>query len=241
MILHGRITVYGEYLMKTSTRGLIVPSACYLATDDYADKPRHAHYDPARDSVARMLEKFGVQPLTHVRGDLPFGYGLASSSALALLHLSRTRSRAQALSLVHDIDRAVHGFEPSGVDATAIFQQRSGFYSANGWEDVALRPLRVTLEFLPRERKRTLAEIEQRMREPTPALTRLAERMTARVASSGELDYDVLLDYCRVLLAADVYSQRARSRIAGLLDRGIAAKTIGGLYDKAVLVIWPVS
>ncbi len=238
MILRGRITVYGEYLMKTRTRGLIIPSDLYLATSDHVDKPIHEDYDHSMDSVAGLLKRRNFVTECQIRGDLPFGFGLASSTTLAFLHTSRTLSIAHAITVVRDCDHEIHGFEPSGVDAAAISSQAPGFFSTSGWEGIQLCPIRCTLAFLPAERARALAEVEGCIMGSAATLSRIADALTNNVLATGVLDYGLLLDYSRALLSTPVYSKVAKSFIAEMLARGIVAKAIGGLYDKAILVVW---
>jgi hypothetical protein len=226
--------------MKSGTRGLVVPSRHYLATDDHADRPVHPRYDHAVDGVAQFLESRGLATRKTFRGDLPFSFGLAGSTLLAFLHIAGTLSPSESLAVVHDCDRAMHRFEPSGVDAAAISRQTAGLYSsAQGWEDVRFAVPRHTLLFPRAEGRRSLPEIEERMGEAGAALARNAGMLTEHVVLTGELHHEWMLDYCRRLAEAGVYSAESAAVIAALLARGVAAKCIGGLYDKAILVLWP--
>lgn len=239
MILHGRITVYGEYLIKTQTYGLVVPAQLYLATSDHADKPVHEAYDHSRDCVARFLKGRGFVTERQIHGDLPFGFGLASSTALAFLHTSRSHTLTEAISVVNDCDREMHGFVPSGFDSAAISRQVPGLFSTSEWKDVCLSPFLYTLVFPPAERTRTLVEIKGSMHAVIVRLSQLADSMSNRILVTGELDYPLLFEYSRILLKASVYSSVTGSLVERMLADGIAAKAIGGLYDKAILVVWP--
>lgn len=240
MILRGRLTVYGEYLMKTRTRGLIVPTELCLATADEIDQPVHPDYDPARDRVAQWLRRQHIAPeQALVRGDLPFGFGLASSTALTFVHTARGRTRAEAAALSRGCDREIHGFEPSGMDAAAISHQADGFFSTQGWEPVQRPALRYTLVFLPAERRHSLADVETRIGASAEALSRIADALTSGLVRHAVLDYALLLDYALALAATGVYSSGAQSFVTPLLARGVVAKAIGGLYDKAILIVWP--
>lgn len=224
--------------MKTCTRGLVIPSELCLASGEHVEKPVHRDYVHSLDHIARFLERRGIVTERQIRGDLPLGFGLASSTMLAFLHTSRSLSLANATQIVHECDREIHGFEPSGVDAAAIFSQGSGFYSTGGWERIQAPPLRCSLAFLPPERLRSLSEVENAMSGVAIVLTQLANAMSRGIERTGALDYGLFLDYSRVLFDASVYSSASREFVAKLLDAGIAAKAIGGLYDKAILVVW---
>lgn len=235
----GRITVYGEYLMSSDVRGLIIPTPLYLATHDDAARPLHPEYDPSRDTVARTLLQRGVSVETTIRGDLPFGCGFASSTVLAFLHAGNQLPLRELLMFIQESDRAIHGFVPSGVDAAAVFHQSTGLYSARGWEPVPLSPLRYTLLLFPNERASTLAHVQERISDNPSKLIRIAGELTSKVTGRGELDYPLMIEYGLALLGLGVYSSMVDAFVHEMLSRGIVAKGIGGLYDKAVIVLWP--
>jgi hypothetical protein len=239
MKLHGRITIYGEYLMRASTCGLVIPSQLHLATSEHINNLVHEKYDHSNDEVARYLERRCFATKSKLYGNLPFGFGLASSTVLAFLHLHPTKSISESIPIVNECDHNIHGFKPSGVDTASISRQAPGLFSIRGWEDIHVTSFPYTLVFLPAERERTLAEIKRRMNEGAASLTRIADDLTNQTISTGRLDYTLFLKYTRTLFIHSVYSKVATSFIATFLNSGIAAKAIGGLYDKAILIVWP--
>ena len=67
----------------------------------------------------------------------------------------------------------------------------------------------------------------------------LTKEMTRALLETGRLDYDVLLEYCKTLRNCNVYSNQATDIVTQLIGTGIACKCVGGLYDKAILVLHP--
>lgn len=57
------------------------------------------------------------------------------------------------------------------------------------------------------------------------------------IKDSGMINMDLLMEYSKILLESNVYSNNTSCFISSMLNMGIIAKGIGGLYDKAVLVI----
>ena len=239
MILRGRLSIYGEYLMPLGTRGLMVPSPFLMATNEHDHIPLHPQYSHDRDSVARALQQKRIATRDHFRGDLPLGCGYAGSTVLALLHLQDNTGGDELQDLVHQCDQAIHGFTPSGVDVTSCIRQTPGFYWNREWETADLRTLQFSLLHFPKEGLRTLPEIQARMLDRPEPLSAIAATLTGGLIETGTLEYEPLLEYARLLLRRGVYSKPAESFIAHLTSEGFVAKGIGGLYDKAVLVVWP--
>jgi hypothetical protein len=238
MKLHGRITVYGEFLMHGQVAGLTMPSRLFLASPPFDDTPLHFQYSTADDKVADFMRQLGIQPQSEIRGDLPLGQGLASSTVLALLHAGPGRTNLDIRKLVTQSDHALHGFEPSGVDFEAVTRQRAGLFSSHGWNSVNLTHIPHSLVFLPPERRLSLPEVRSKLERHAVILGDLARALTDGVTRRQRLDYDKFLRYCEALLQAEVYATPAATLIRNLLERGFAAKAIGGLYDKAIFVAW---
>lgn len=239
MILRGRITVYGEYLMKQDTCGFILPTDLVLATGDTGGLQIHPRYDPSLDQTARVLERCGYRTQRRIYGDLPFGLGFASSTVLAALHLGPVSSFDEMRLAIQECDREIHGFEPSGMDFAAIASQTSGFYARGNWRHFQLSSFfPYSIVAPPPERLFPLSEIESIVSRSDRKLISIANKLTTGILSMGSLDYDAILDYSKVLSDLPIYSKVAKSLIDRLLESDVAAKAIGGLYDKAIVVIW---
>ncbi|MES2669681.1 MAG: hypothetical protein V4673_04580 [Pseudomonadota bacterium] len=225
--------------MKQDTCGFIIPTDLFLATGDTAGLPIHASYDPSLDRTARVLERYGYRTQRRIYGDLPFGLGFASSTVLAALHLSPVSSIDDVRLAIQKCDREVHGFEPSGMDFSAISSQTSGFYSRGNWRHFQLSSFfPYSIVTPPPERLSPLSEIELIISRSDKYLIAIANKMTSGILSTGSLDYDAILDYSKELSDLSIYSRAAKSFIDNLLENDVAAKAIGGLYDKAIIVIW---
>jgi hypothetical protein len=236
--LFGRISIYGEYLTGV-VPGLIAISDLYLGTAEHANMSECQGYDPKRDKVAALLRARGFATQSKLAGNLPLGYGLAGSTVLAFLHLHDQVPVEAAVQIATECDEIIHGFPPSGVDAMACLRQRGGFYHKRQWADTDLPRFEYTLALFPKLTFRPLAEIQATIGSNGRLLWPLADQLTNRVVSAGELDYEVLLEYCRVLLNLRVYSPVACEVVRACLNQRIVAKGIGGLHEKALLVISP--
>jgi hypothetical protein len=234
--LAGRITVYGEHLMDGDAFGLIAPSALYLADDKDNDAPTHTNYDPSRDSVRAMLQRDGFPTCKNIRGNLPFGYGFASSSALALIHL-RDLIPSASIDIVDRLDASIHGFRPSGVDSQFHVRQRGGLYRNGEWIEVPDLELRWSCALLRKERRWTLPEARERIRQRRIGLSRLADKLSTHLLDRGFLSCELLLEYAVELFRTGAYSGQARQVINLALSQDIVAKGIGGVYDKAILFL----
>lgn len=238
LILHGRLTVYGEYLMHDTGQGLIVPSRLVLATPDEVRVPWHADYDPLKDGVASILRAWGFSVHARIRGDMPLGCGLASSSMLAALHAG-TQLLARTRDIMNTVDAIIHGFEPSGLDASFCLRQRAGLFLSGRWTDISVSLMRCSLVLPTKEGAMNLAEVREHVLRRRQRLAGLAWEMSVEVLKTGRLPYEQMMAYCRTLAKCGVYSEQAQACIEHLSANEIAAKGIGGLYDKAVLIIWP--
>lgn len=233
--IFGRITWFGEFLMHEGTEGLVTPCPMYLS-DDPAD-PLHPWYSAERDSVRFAVEQEGYTAAACVRGSLPLSFGLAGSTALAVLHLANTTATLR-FQLVRELDQRTHGFVPSGVDMESITRQSTGLFSAAGWRDVLWTPPSFELIGFEKEATRDLQSIRWLLHAKRRRLDRLARHLSS-VLQDERLFMLAMLDYCAELYDLDVYSGPVRAFIGRMLERGVAAKGIGGLYDKAVLVLTP--
>ena len=236
MVVHGRLTVFGEYLMHRHAEGYVVPTRQRLASPDETTVCAHPRYDPRLDSVARRLREMGLPTHPGIRGDLPLGFGFASSTALAVLHLSLTGRDHRAP--VDEADRSVHGFPPSGMDFESVKRQEAGFFGPAGWRDADRVPL-LCSAFVPPDRlAMSFHEVWRRVVDRADDLTRLVAHLTRGVETAGELDRDALFDYSALLATLGVYSRSAQDVVALLLSRGVPAKATGGLRNKAVIAFW---
>jgi hypothetical protein len=138
--------------------------------------------------------------------------------------------------MLHILDHRTHGFVPSGVDVESIARQRPGFYSAAGWRDVDWIPPSYALVGFQQESERDLISIRSLLLAKRPRLHRLAQEISS-VLSNRQLFFAAMFDYCSELYDLGIYSRNVRLFVAQMLERGLPAKGIGGLYDKAVLVL----
>jgi hypothetical protein len=233
--LRGRITLFGEALGAVADEATFsVPTAQSLhAVAGAADGP----------SVGSHLGDLGLiaeDQVIGIGGDLPIGYGLASSTVMTLLQMrSAGYTDAGARDAVQAVDAmTTAGWTPSGADYAAIVGQESGVFGRGTWTPVPYRlPAGSHLLLPTRERRRTKVAASQTLRALHDQLLPLVRILLAGLRSHSILDTGVMLRYCRILLDAPVYSRAQRDLISGLLDRGIAAKASGAMYDRAVLVL----
>ena len=238
MRLFGRITVYGEYLMHDQTSGLVTASNLYMATSEDPEAPVHVEYDFRKDEVAAHLQRHGRPFHKVLRGNLPLGYGFASSTIISFLNLQRRLPSRQLERAVLGIDMAIHGFRPSGADFEFCLKQKTGLYGPNGWTDVGVRRPHHSVVLWPQRGEMVLPEVRCAVLERGQELTQLAQALNAGVLNCDKLDYPLLLEYARVLRECHVYAPDVDEFVAEMLGRGIVAKATGGLYDKAVLLVW---
>lgn len=239
MIVNGRITLFGEYLMHSITEGYVVPTEHALATPDEHVLPIHHEYQPRLDRVRYQLELAGLPTHAAVRGTLPLGHGFASSTALTLLHLEKGRHKHPE-DIVRCVDREIHGFSPSGVDYWSITARRTGYFGPDGWRSASnsYRPAASAL-LVPEDSSANLAETRNRVIRVADSLAPIARYMCSVLRARNVLDYRAMLDYADCLRRAGVYLPRAEAIIGQAAGHGLVAKGIGGLTNKAVIIVWP--
>jgi hypothetical protein len=217
--------------MHAKTKGLVLRSNLFLSQNE--DEKRHPYYDSTKDAVFSALRSRGFELDPNVQGDLPLSHGFASSSVLTFMFLRGQTTR----HFVDRIDEGIHGFTPSGVDSESCFRQSHGFFGLGHWTSVDLNVPHYRLLIPSRERIKTLAEIRTRITGVMARLQHIADCISTPILGGGGFDFDSFMDYCQLLVEAKVYSNTAESFISQQLQMGIAAKGIGGIYDKAILVM----
>jgi hypothetical protein len=237
----GRITIFGEAYGALRPRATFsVPTAqaiyCGAAASRWSGAAR---YDRTKDEVGQILLASGYleRMRTDIAGDLPLQYGLASSTAVAIAHLSDRPCEVwpEAVAIV---DKQVHGFEPSGADFAAVSRAESGCYGLGRWTSIPFRIPPGSHLLLPeQEGKYTKQEAALRMRADGETLGPLIDSMGGALAAGKGLLTEQLFDYAERLLRIGVYSECQRSIIEPLLARDIVAKGVGSMYDRAILVL----
>jgi hypothetical protein len=239
MRLRGRVTAYGEYLMHDVAEGYCFP-APYWMTTERPHKDTANSYRGELDNIARTLRGLGYGP-RELFGNLPLGAGFAGSTVLAILHLWGRTSECKLRKTVNMLDHYSHGLSPSGLDSTAILAQSPGFYMAGRWRP-APQWTESTLFFVPREPKTLeLRDVARRVRKHELDLTRIARHLTEYMEKRGRADLAAMFDYCSILLRSGVYTSEQVDVIADCLGAGLAAKGIGGLHGKAVVMLGSVA
>lgn len=231
--LQGRFTLYGEYLMHSRTWGYVAPTPMYLEVSS----SRSDGYDHRADQAAHLLQKMGFHTALSVSGDLPFGLGFASSTVLAFLHLRDQASESDHRQIINVLDWMQHGFKPSGVDYAAIQAQSPGFFFDGHWRPAP--PCHITCVFiaLPAAPSRPAGKTRAIVESIAPRLQPLGERLTRAIELAGAIALDDLYDYAELLAESGVYSPIQQLIATEALSSGLIAKGIGGLYNKAMIVI----
>ncbi|MFJ1491672.1 hypothetical protein [Capnocytophaga canis] len=238
MRIYGRITIYGEYLMHGTISGLIIPSNLFLDTVNCGNI--NSLYSKKKDNILPIIEKMGIKPCHTLYGNLPLGYGMAGSTALSLLHLSNIKDLELKKRIVHEIDKEIHGFIPSGIDFESCIRQEYGLYStASGWQTIDPLPISYSLFKFPKEKKMSLNEVKKKILSEKDLLIPIQNELNSIIRTKGTINFSLLKKYSKILLSIGVYSNKASVFISTLLRQGIIAKGIGGVYDKIVLVIHP--
>jgi len=238
MKIYGRITVYGEFLMHNDLQGLIMPSNLYLETT--SEKNPTSYYNKQLDSILPLIRKRGITPPNTLKGNLPLGYGLAGSTLLGCLHLSHIRNSKWKKSFINEIDRKIHGFIPSGLDYESCKHQEWGlFCNVLGWKSI-LSPIEIdyTIIIFPKEGKLALSTVQKRVLSMKTTFNEIQQNLNDKINKYNNLDLELLTNYSKVLLSLGIYSEVANKFISTVMDKGYIAKTIGGLYDKAVIVVY---
>jgi hypothetical protein len=238
MVICGRITLFGEYLMHSMADGYIVPTTQALATPDEREFPVHPEYRQERDSVRFLLANASLPTCSMVRGTLPLGHGFAGSTALTILHLGSCGQDYE--TIVNHVDRQVHGFAPSGVDCKAIRVGRAGCFGPVGWRSVWRAPcLAISALLVPEASGQDLAETRNKVIASADALIPIAQYLCSALTERNVLEYQALFDYALRLRRIGIYLPRATAVIDHALSGGIVAKCTGGLTNKAVIIVWP--
>lgn len=235
MKLHGRITFFGEYLLKENlSYCLCIKSKLFLTNEINFQEIKHPTYSQNLDETIPILKQFGFNNFSEIFGNLPLGYGLSSSTILGLLHLSFPYRQ----DLIEIIDKKMNGFSPSELDFISITKQESGVYGFGNWLPLKKISPIYSLLIIPKERKRNLAEIKTAMSKTQKKQIELTKRLFKEILLTGDLDFLLFLEYCELLLSNDVYSEYTAHIVRDLLGKGIPCKCIGGLYDKGILVLY---
>lgn len=234
MKLYGRITVFGEYLLKENlSYCYCIKSKLFLSNSSADSGFVHPSYDQDKDGTVPFLKNAGVLHFGNIYGNLPIGYGLSSSTILSLLHLNSS----QRQDLIKSIDKAMCGFSPSELDYISITMQENGVLGFGKWYPIIDFQPSYSLLIVPKERKRILTEINTDLKKSQKRQIELTKELFKILSSTGKLDFNLLFEYCKLLLSCDVYSKSARNIANDLIKKGIICKSIGGLYDKAILII----
>jgi hypothetical protein len=241
MRVAGRITVCGEgfgSLLPRATFSVPTIQAFYCGPEARIFNGE-TRYRADRDEIGRILVSGGhiESPRTDIVGDLPLQYGLASSTALALAHLSDMSRQSWPLA-VADSDRRMHGFTPSGADFAAVFAAQSGCFGIGEWTPIDFRlPAGSHLLLPPQEGKTAKLETALQMRADVEVLAPIIETVTKSLVAGRGLPIEPLFAYAQRLLQIGVYSPQQRSVIEHLLSNGVVAKGVGSMYDRAILVM----
>jgi len=236
MKIYGRITIYGEYLMHDNEQGLIMPSNLYLETTD--NKDYKSEYNKELDKVLISLKDKGIIPSHTLKGNLPLGYGLAGSTILGFLHLSHIENIIIKKNIINEIDTKMHGFTPSGLDFESCVHQQWGlFCSKYGWKSQAPSLIDYSIIIFPKEQKMPLNKIQERVLSERRLLVPIQKELNEIVKRHNIVNLELLMEYAKILSSIGVYSEVANEFVDNVLKQGYIAKGIGGLYDKAVIVI----
>lgn len=185
------------------------------------------------------LDADGLPTCTAVRGTLPLGHGFASSTALTILHLGG-QHRECAEAIANRMDQGIHGFTPSGVDYWSITAGHSGYFGPAGWRSIANSyRLNASALLVPENSYPDLAETCNKINGAADGLIPIARYLCATLRARHVLDYRALFDYAIYLRQIGAYLPRAEAIIDHVLSRGLVAKGVGGLTNKAVVIIWP--
>lgn len=234
MKLHGRITVFGEYLLRENlSYCYCIKSKLFLSNSDTDSNFVHPTYEQGRDETIPLLRDAGVFNLGNIYGNLPFGYGLSSSTILSLLHMNSAHRR----DLVVSIDKAMCGFSPSELDYTTITKQENGVLGFGKWQPINDFHPTYSLITIPKDKKRKLPEVIKNLSTTLEKQIEITKNLFLELATKNVLNYDLLFEYSNHLLSCDVYSEKAKEIVTALLQKNIVAKCVGGLYDKAILVV----
>jgi len=234
MKLHGRITLFGEYLSRNNLSYCCsLKSKLFLSNDEH-EKISHPFYLQSKDKIIPTLKKYGVTSSSTITGNLPLGFGMSSSTILSMLHLDSISNK----ELIIKIDKEMCGFSPSELDYISITKQESGLFGFGKWLPISLKNLNYSIIIFPKEKERNLNFVIQSLQENSEKLTKLANQLSLKLITLQTLDLDILFQYSKELLSTNVYSKLAKEISSSLIKDGLICKAIGGLYDKAMIVVY---
>jgi len=236
--LHGRFTLYGEYLMHAHAGGYLAPTPMYLqGTADLAANP--AVWDAGQDTVREWVRRLGLDVLDNISGTLPLGLGFAGSTVLQLLHLREQVNDETRLRIMTILDWMAQGFQPSGADQAAVLAQKPGFYLRDAWQEAPALPLNGVFVAVAGAATMPLRKVQSVLRPFLNRLAPIANALTEGIITNGVLDEERFAEYCRVLAHAGIYTAQQRAVVESAHSAGLSAKAIGGLHNKALLVLGP--
>jgi hypothetical protein len=231
--------------MHAMTEGYIVPAAHALGTADEQLLPAHPQYRQILDQVRAHLAGEGLPTCNGVRGTLPLGHGFAGSTALALLHLgadaagSAGTTLASAEAIVSRIDGQIHGFAPSGVDYHSVAAGEAGYFGPDGWRPTRSPPRLSASALLMRDDSDwPLSETRHKVVAAADKLVPIARHLCSALRTRAFLDYQALFDYAVQLRRINIYLPHAATIVDHALRYGLVAKGVGGLTNKAVIIVW---
>jgi hypothetical protein len=233
------VTVFGEHLITAFRTGLVLRHEnSFLSTAARANA--NIRYHPASDSVAQLLKTLKVGACSEaIRGTLRLGWGFAGSSVLATTHLHGAKTLLSRELMMHS-EEMTHGFRSSGFDVDAVRRQRHGRLIGGVWEDISSFPFRYSLFGFEKERRMSYGVIKQRILGNIDAFEKSLSTLNRCFDHSWPNFYKALIQYCELLIESRVYSPVVTNLLSLLVAEGVAAKGIGGLYDKAIIVFWPI-
>jgi hypothetical protein len=234
--MHGRYTLYGEFLMHGRATGYVAPTPMCLWGSDSAIEG-DVTWNRESDDVASLVSRLGLKPMPAVAGDLPFGQGFASSTVLALVHIGDQLAPVERRRVVNVLDWLSHGFEPSGLDHDAITAQSPGFYRRHEWRFAPALQLSGVFLRSTQAAEISLEETRRRVERMADRLAPLADELTRTIEENSRLNVDAYAAYCNELASAGVYTEEQSLRVAEARSCGLLAKGTGGLHAKALVVI----
>lgn len=241
MRVPGRVTLFGEAFGGLAERATAsVPTRqALLSGSEAAHWKGNGTYDPDLDDIGRTLVRLGhiSQVREGIRGDLPLRSGLASSTVLTLIHLGRWEGD-DVLEAISATDRDANGFRPSGADSAAVRAQEAGVFGLGEWTPLPIElPPGSHLLIPPPEQLSNKLAPTLAMQAQRAVLEPLIRALVSTLDTGGGLDLDALAAYARVLHDIGVYSRIQSQVIESLLARGVVAKGVGAMYDRAILVL----
>ncbi len=235
MRYYGRITIFGEYLLHENlAQCFVLKSKKFLECTELEDINYPNKYNIKKDGILKYLKENCLNYSNTISGNLMLGYGFASSTILCFLHLKNNSSE----NLIKSIDKQINGFTPSNLDFVSITKQQNGLFSNTSWTNINLSNFYYSIIIIPKERKRKLSEIQQKIKISELLQADISNKLAQELLQTNELNYQLFLKYCKVLFDCKIYSSLAMKITSYLLSLDIATKCIGGLYDKAILIVY---